>query len=103
MAAVRAVDTVARLGGDEFVVVLSAPDSADAVRAVIERIIGEVGRPVEALGHRMAVGCSVGVALYPENGQDPATLLRLADAAMYRAKEAGRNTYRFHARISPWP
>jgi len=103
MAAVRAVDTVARLGGDEFVVILSAPDSADAVRVVIERVIEEVGQPVDALGHRMAVGCSVGVALYPENGRDSVTLLRLADAAMYQAKEAGRNTYRFHARTNPWP
>jgi diguanylate cyclase (GGDEF)-like protein len=63
---VRDVDTVARVGGDEFVVVLSAPESAEAVEGVIRRIIDAVGRPVTIAGREVQVGCSVGIALYPD-------------------------------------
>ena len=98
-AGIRAVDTVARVGGDEFVVILSSPESPDAVKTVVQRLIVEIGRPVDVLCHRVMVGCSVGVAMYPANGRDAITLLRHADAAMYEAKESGRNVCRFSTSI----
>jgi diguanylate cyclase (GGDEF)-like protein len=95
-AIVREVDTVARIGGDEFVVMLSAPESVEAVEGVIRRIIAEVSRPFEVAGQVVQVGCSVGIALYPEHGPDQASLLGHADTAMYVAKASGRNTYHIH-------
>lgn len=100
---VRDVDTVARVGGDEFVVVLSAPESAEAVEGVIRRIIDAVGRPVAIAGREVQVGCSVGIALYPDHGTDQAGLLRDADTAMYIAKAAGRNGYHIHCQSADVP
>jgi diguanylate cyclase (GGDEF)-like protein/PAS domain S-box-containing protein len=93
--AVRAVDTVARFGGDEFVVLLSAPETEESVRQVATRLIEMINQPVEAAGHSLQVGCSIGIALFPHDGEDVPTLLRHADAAMYRAKESGRNRFEF--------
>jgi diguanylate cyclase (GGDEF)-like protein len=94
---VRDVDTVARVGGDEFVVLLSAPDSLEAVEGVVRRIIKTVGQPIEVDGRSVQVGCSIGIALYPRHGTDQDSLLHHADAAMYLAKAAGRNGYRIHS------
>jgi len=96
-ATVREVDTVARIGGDEFVVMLSAPESVEAVEGVVRRIIAEVSRPFEVAGQLVQVGCSVGIALYPEHGPDQTSLIGHADTAMYIAKASGRNTYHIHA------
>lgn len=89
-------DTVARIGGDEFVVVLedlSSPEGAEVVaRAIIERM----QRPFALSGDREAhIGCSVGIAMFPQDGTDGETLLRHADAALYAAKAAGRGAFRF--------
>ncbi|WP_152426648.1 putative bifunctional diguanylate cyclase/phosphodiesterase [Paramagnetospirillum caucaseum] len=94
-ASVREGDTVARIGGDEFVVLLCAPESEDVVAEIVTRLIAEVSRPVMVEGHELCVGCSVGIALYPRDGGDSATLLMHADAAMYRAKDSGRSTFHF--------
>lgn len=96
-ATVRDVDTVARIGGDEFVVLLSAPESVEAIEGVVRRIISAVGRPVCIAGRDVQVTCSVGIALYPAHGSDPGNLLRHADTAMYIAKASGRNGYHVHA------
>ena len=95
---VRASDTVARIGGDEFVIVLAEPESREAVEGVMQRIIETVRQPFQLDEHCVQVGCSIGIALYPEDSDDHGSLLRDADAAMYRAKTAGRNGYRMHAR-----
>lgn len=92
----RENDTVARIGGDEFVVVLedlASPEGAEVVaRAIIERM----QRPFVLPGDREAhIGCSVGIAMFPKDGEDGETLLRHADAALYAAKGAGRGTFRF--------
>ena len=94
--AVRSTDTVVRLGGDEFVIVLFDQPAADeSVGKTLERLMHTVGEPLDLRGHTMQLGCSIGVASFPNDGRDGATLLKNADAAMYRAKELGKNTFQF--------
>jgi len=95
--ALREIDTVARQGGDEFVVVLAEQPTVESVVAVVERIIAEVSQPVTIDGRELYVTCSVGIALHPNDGSDTTTLLRNADAAMFSAKERGRNSFQFYA------
>lgn len=90
---VRADDTVARLGGDEFSIVLSELRRPEDAGRVAEKIISAVQRPMIIGGVPIEVSASIGIALYPADGMDAESLLRNADSAMYRAKEAGRNTY----------
>ena len=94
---VRDQDTVARLGGDEFAVVLEGVSEAKEVLPVIERIIGSLGELTEIDGHEVSSSISVGIAMYPENGNDLSELLRAADLAMYQAKSSGRGRYQFFA------
>ena len=94
--AVRTEDTVSRLGGDEFVLILRKVSDLDELSAMInQRLIPSVRQTVTIEGHALNVSCSVGVALYPDDAQDPDALMRRADAAMYEAKSAGRDTARF--------
>jgi len=95
--ALREMDTVARQGGDEFVVVLAEQPTVESVVGVVERIIEEVAQPVTIDGRELYVTCSIGIALYPNDGGDVTTLLRNADAAMFSAKERGRNSFQFYA------
>lgn len=92
---VRDSDTVARLGGDEFVVVLPALRSVEDAEVVAKKILVSVGAPYELSGHPVRTSPSIGIALYPENAADGDVLLKNADAAMYQAKQGGRNCYRF--------
>jgi diguanylate cyclase (GGDEF)-like protein/PAS domain S-box-containing protein len=90
-ACVRAEDTVARLGGDEFVLILSALTDHHACDQVLNRVLTSVSEAVQLTDDLKAeVGCSIGVALWPQDGAEPSSLLAAADAAMYRAKHAGR-------------
>ena len=88
-------DTVARLGGDEFVLLLHGQAGPDTVTTVVERLLPLISAPLRYGQSDLEVTCSIGVALYPDDGSDPATLLKHADSAMYRAKEQGRNNYQF--------
>ncbi len=90
---VRAEDTVARQGGDEFIVFMPRVQSVDDVRAMAGRLQARLAEPIDAGGHRVRVGSSIGVALFPHDGEDADTLLRHSDAAMYQVKEAGRNHF----------
>jgi len=94
--AIPAEDILARVGGDEFVVALQAPESEQAVSDVARRILASLSPAFEIQGHELSVDASIGISLYPDDGQDPATLIRNADAAMYRAKAAGANQFRFY-------
>lgn len=86
---------VARLGGDEFTLMLPQIDNeADAAR-IGQQIIGAIRRPFEVSGHQVFLGASVGVAMFPEDGADPETLLRHADLAMAHAKRSGGNAVQF--------
>jgi diguanylate cyclase (GGDEF)-like protein len=87
----RSGDTVARLGGDEFVMLLEEIASEQDMLWVGQKLIAELGAPCTIAGHEVTVTGSIGVSIFPEDGQDPGTLLRNADAAMYRAKAKGRN------------
>ncbi|MGE5523591.1 MAG: EAL domain-containing protein [Rhodospirillaceae bacterium] len=94
---VRSSDTVGRQGGDEFLVLLPDIGHVDDAARVAEKIIAEVTRPCFVGQHELATGASIGIAIYPENGADMVELVRNADAAMYAAKQAGRNGYRFYS------
>ncbi|HWH74150.1 MAG TPA: EAL domain-containing protein [Methylibium sp.] len=91
---VRHSDTVARIGGDEFVIVLLDAQE-DAAARVATKIAAEVARPCRIGSHELVVTPSIGIAMYPEDGTDFETLYQRADTAMYRAKQDGRNDYRF--------
>ena len=91
----REEDTVARLGGDEFIV--SIPDVSDAAEAesVAARILSDLAKPFTINGHHLHADVSIGIALYPRDGDTAETLMRNADTAMYHAKESGRGNYQF--------
>ncbi|MBI5431021.1 MAG: EAL domain-containing protein [Nitrosomonadales bacterium] len=92
---VRSSDTVSRQGGDEFVIMLPNLDDLGDIVQVVNKLIENVATPYELAGYTMHVTTSVGVSIYPQDGHDSETLLRNADTAMYQAKDAGRNRYRF--------
>ena len=92
---VRETDTISRQGGDEFLIVLRDLPDADVPAGIMGKIIETLQLPCRIEGHEIATTVSIGAALFPDDGRDFETLLRKADMAMYRAKEAGRNTYRF--------
>jgi diguanylate cyclase (GGDEF)-like protein len=94
---VRATDTVARLGGDEFVILLNdEADNSDA-EVVIKKVRAVVSRPISIDEQLFHVTCSMGVAAYPDDGEDAEALVMNADAAMYRAKETGRDRVQAYA------
>lgn len=94
---IRDGDTVARLGGDEFVVVLSDVAREDEVAQVAGKILAALERPMSLLGQELSPVGSIGISLYPKDGEDCQSLLKNADAAMYRAKHSGRNHFQFYA------
>ena len=99
-ACVRTSDTVARLGGDEFLVLLCDFGATDDIERIAIKLLAAF-RPMFALeGESVGVTPSVGIAIYPEDGQDVSSLLRNADLAMYDAKDAGRNAWRFFDQAS---
>jgi diguanylate cyclase (GGDEF)-like protein/PAS domain S-box-containing protein len=94
---VRETDTVARLGGDEFTILLDdLKESQDAGR-IADKLLAALARPFVLGGRELFITASAGISFYPSDGDDVQTLLKNADAAMYRAKALGRNTYQFFA------
>jgi diguanylate cyclase (GGDEF)-like protein len=89
--AVESLGFTARLGGDEFTVVCENVESVDAVRRLAERVVAEFQHPVHAAGRELLLGVSVGASVAPDHAVDAESLLRAADAALFRAKELGRN------------
>ncbi len=88
---------LARLGGDEFVIKLYGIESGDMVAAIASRIISVLTPPFSCEGHQFVVTPSIGIALYPQDGETGELLLMNADSAMYRAKFSGRNNYKFYS------
>jgi len=95
---VRGGDTVGRFGGDEFGVVLANLGKPGDASLVAQKIIDALARPVELDGHETYITASIGISVYPTDAAEPETLLANADAAMYRAKEQGRNHYEYFTR-----
>lgn len=91
--AVRYRDTVGRLGGDEFIILLGGIAKAEDINPVADEIISQFRRPFSIDGRELIMTASVGISVFPENGDDASLLLRNADSAMYHAKERGRNSY----------
>lgn len=94
----RKGDTVARLGGDEFIMLQHGVNSEDEVVRVAERILELFRKPLSLAGHQFFITASIGITLYPSDGEDLHILLKNADTAMYRAKEQGKNNYSFFTR-----
>lgn len=99
-AQVRHSDTVARLGGDEFVILLDNAAGRDEVEMIARRIVVAVGQRRMVDGHALAVGASLGIAMFPQDGRDREQLIAHADTALYAVKSAGRNGYRFFDELS---
>ena len=93
----RMTDTVARLGGDEFMVISGDLRSERKAADIASKMLAQLEAPVTVENHRIVVSASLGVAIYPKDGNTAEELLRNADTAMYRAKEQGRNGYQFYA------
>ncbi len=93
----RQDDLLARLGGDEFVVLAEDGGDGDGLPALAERLLSQLRRPATVAGTVVHVSASIGIARFPDHGHDAATLLKNADAAMYLAKDEGKNGYRFFA------
>lgn len=91
----READTIARFGGDEFTVLVSDLESENDIIPTVEKILEAIQVPIAVNHHELTVTASVGVALFPNDGEDVETLLKHADSAMYTAKAEGRNAYRF--------
>jgi len=91
----RSTDAVARLGGDEFVMVVGNVSTPDEIRNLAFRLIKTIEQPFDVEGRQIGIGVSIGAAIYPRDGNDPETLLRAADMAMYRAKSNGRGNVEF--------
>lgn len=94
-AAVRAVDTVSRLGGDEFVIVLHEIDRIDDATLVAEKMITALAQAVWVEGHQLHATPSIGISVFPDDGDESYALMKHADTAMYHAKASGRNTFQF--------
>ena len=91
----RSMDTVARMGGDEFVVLFEDLSEPEHCAALATDIIAEVAQPLDIRGNDIRIGASLGIACFPEDGDDALALMKHADTAMYAAKAEGRGTYRF--------
>ncbi len=94
-ASLRGGDLLARLSGDEFVIVVPRVSDPAMLAPLAERVLNLVSSPFRVDGHEIQVGCSIGLAVAPDNGSDIETLMRNADFALYRAKSEGRRTWRF--------
>jgi len=93
----REEDTVARMGGDEFVVIQKGIVQPEDAALLATRMLAEINRPFSLSGHEIMTSLSIGISLYPQDGEDVSALLKNADAALYRAKEKGRDGYQYYS------
>jgi diguanylate cyclase (GGDEF)-like protein/PAS domain S-box-containing protein len=94
---IRSLDTLCRLGGDEFLLILSGIESNQDIVVIVEKVLEEFTSPINVLHHNLPVSMSIGIALYPDHGEHFESLLQKSDTAMYKAKDAGKNTYCFYS------
>ena len=93
---IRDKDTLARLGGDEFVIILESYKKIDELSRLAEKILTVLTQPIHVSGQILYTSCSIGISLYPKDNIHPDNLLKFADAAMYKAKDEGRNNFQFY-------
>ncbi|WP_299182671.1 EAL domain-containing protein [uncultured Neptuniibacter sp.] len=93
---VRSSDTLARIGGDEFIIVLESFSNDQAPATIAQDIIDSIKDPISVMGHKLNISVSIGIALFPRDSDDIHMLIKHADIAMYRAKELGRNRFRYY-------
>ena len=98
--AVRDTDTVARSGGDEFIAVLSGLTSIGEAARIAERVVESFAKPVTVGDRELYSSASVGIAVFPDDGETPGDLIRSAEAALYRAKERGYGSFRFYSTVT---
>jgi diguanylate cyclase (GGDEF)-like protein/PAS domain S-box-containing protein len=97
-ASIREGDTVARIGGDEFTILLPRITKDENAQMIATKIISLFSNPIEIDTHSLKVGASIGIAIFPRDGEDPETLLKNADEAMYRAKQGGKNRLEMYSK-----
>jgi diguanylate cyclase (GGDEF)-like protein/PAS domain S-box-containing protein len=95
LSCVRETDTVARVGGDEFLIIATEINSPDNAAQIAEKVVQTVSQPININGQLAVVGTSIGIALFPEHSEDTNKLIKLADEAMYKVKNSGKNNFRF--------
>ena len=95
LSCVRETDTVARIGGDEFLIIATEINTPQNASQIAEKVIQLVSKQFFFKGHKAFVGASIGIALFPDHGKDMDQLIKQADEAMYRVKNAGKNGFRF--------
>jgi len=96
-AKIRKEDTLARLGGDEFTIIIEGMKEIQDVSHLAQKILEAITQPIYIEGHTLYISCSIGISLYPQDDIDANHLIKYADAAMYKAKEEGRNNFQFYA------
>ncbi len=96
-AKIRKEDTLARLGGDEFTVIMDGLKEMQDVSLLAQKVLDVVMQPIHIEGHTLYISCSIGISLYPQDDTDTNNLIKYADAAMYKAKEEGRNNFQFYS------
>jgi len=96
-AKIRKEDTLARLGGDEFTIIIEDMKEIQDVSHLAQKILEVLTQPVHIEGHTLYISCSIGISLYPQDDTDANNLIKYADAAMYKAKEEGRNNFQFYS------
>jgi diguanylate cyclase (GGDEF)-like protein/PAS domain S-box-containing protein len=97
-AKLRKEDTLARLGGDEFTIIIEDLDHIQEIQQLAEKIQKVMAQPIHVDGHTLYITCSIGISIFPQDDIEPENLIKYADAAMYRAKEEGRNNYQFYSK-----
>lgn len=93
----REFDIAARIGGDEFAIILFNINSKEQITAIVERLLAEISKPVPIDEHLIQIASSMGISIYPDDGKNIETLLKLADTALYQAKEKGRNQFHYYS------
>jgi len=95
--AIRQTDLVARLGGDEFAIIINPHKTRTDTEHIAKKILQNLNKPFSIDGHQVFSGGSIGISIYPDHGKDAITLVKNADAAMYKTKNMGRNSYQFYS------
>jgi two-component system sensor histidine kinase/response regulator len=99
--AIRREDTVSRFGGDEFVVIMTDVKAKEDVVTLARKIISQVNLPIKYYDTELVVGASIGISIYPENGESWMLLLKHADNALYNVKRTGKNNFMFYSQLAP--